>query len=336
MLLVVLAMGTWLLLPVSDPPSAGASASATPEHFRAITHPSTALLPLPPLPPLTPVVAARAALGQRLFFEPRLSHDNSLSCASCHDLAHAGMDRRATALGIGAQVGPINTPTVFNADLNLSQFWDGRAPSLEAQAGGPVHNPIEMGSNWQEVTAKLSRDPSYAEAFRRLYPKGLDGAAIADAIATFERTLRTPNSRFDRFLMGDGNALTAQEKKGYAHFMELGCASCHQGMAIGGNMFQRFGVMEDYFQNRTTHTADLGRFSVTQQPQDLHVFKVPSLRNVALTAPYFHDASAQTLDDAVRIMGQYQLGRSLTAGEVGDIVAFLRTLNGEWQGRPLQ
>lgn len=330
-----LAVGAWLLLGVPEEPRR-TDHTAKQEHFRPITHPSTALLPLLPLMPTSALLTAKAALGQRLFNEPRLSHDNTLSCASCHNLAHGGIDHRATALGIAGQQGPINTPTVFNADLNFTQFWDGRAPSLEDQAAGPVHNPLEMGSNWQEVGAKLAQDPGYVKDFQHLYPAGISGAAIVDAIAAFERTLRTPNSRFDRFLLGDANALDAQEKTGYQHFMEFGCASCHQGVAIGGNMFQRFGVMEDYFKGRTSHASDLGRYNVSGLPQDLHVFKVPSLRNVALTAPYFHDASAKTLEDAVQVMGRYQLGRKLSPSEVADIVAFLGTLTGEWQGRLLQ
>ncbi|RFO96701.1 cytochrome B6 [Rhodoferax lacus] len=303
------------------------------ERFRAITHPSDALLPLPPGPD---VDTQKVELGRRLFFEPRLSHDNSLSCASCHDLAHGGADNRPTATGIGKQLGPINTPTVFNAGLNIAQFWDGRADTLEAQAAGPVHNPLEMGSNWQEVKTKLAQDPAYVQAFMQVYGQSLEGALVADALAAFERTLATPNSRFDQFLRGNSTALSTQEKAGYQFFKDYGCASCHQGAGIGGNMYQRFGVMEDYYRDKPAKPADLGRFNVTQLPQDRHVFKVPGLRNVAVTAPYFHDASAATLEEAVRVMGRYQLGRELPRNEVAAITAFLRALTGEWQGKPLQ
>ena len=336
LLALALAMAAWLLL--YDPlQSLGAGPAAEqPEHFRAITHPATALLPMLPLPPPSAQAAAKAALGQRLFHDTRLSRDNSVSCSSCHDLAHGGVDHRPSALGIGGQLGPINTPTVFNTDLNLAQFWDGRARTLEEQAAGPVHNPLEMGSNWQEAIAKLNQDPDFVSAFHKSYPQGISPEALVDAIASFERTLRTPNSRYDRFLNGDATAFSALETMGYQHFLKLGCASCHQGVAVGGNMFQRFGIMEDYFQGRPYQSRDLGRFNVTQQPADLHVFKVPSLRNVALTAPYFHDASATTLEEAVRIMGRYQLGRILSDEEVKALVAFLGTLTGEWQGHTLQ
>ncbi len=308
--------------------------------------PETAALPAIPVKwehqALRPLVAAaaplsdKAQLGQRLFFEPRLSRDNSISCATCHDLSHGGIDRKPSSIGVGGQVGPINAPTVFNASLNFVQFWDGRATTLEEQAAGPVHNPLEMDSNWAAVIAKLQQDASYRTAFARLYPAGMNSEAITDAIAAFERTLITPNSRFDRFLLGDGNALNDQEQRGYRRFLDLGCASCHQGVGIGGNMYQRFGVMADYFQGRPQNTADLGRFNVTGKEADRHVFKVPGLRNVALTAPYFHDASAKTLEDAVLIMGRYQLGRQLSNDDLQAITAFLHTLTGEWQGKPLE
>ena len=326
-LLGLLAIGAWLLL--SGGPRAGADPAATaaaPAHLRPITHPSAALLPLPPP---TAVDADKAALGQRLFFDVRLSHDDSLSCASCHNLAHGGADGRTTARGIGGQVGTVNTPTVFNTDLNIAQFWDGRAARLEEQAAGPVHNPLEMGSNWQEVGAKLARDADYVQSFRRLYPQGINGASVTDAIASFERTLRTPGSRFDRYLQGDDAVLTAQERAGYRNFLDYGCASCHQGAGIGGNMFQRFGVLEDYYRDRRSVPSDMGRFNVTQRPEDRHVFKVPGLRNVALTAPYFHDASAATLEAAVMLMARYQLDVELPGQDLADLVAFLASLTGE-------
>ncbi|HLO62385.1 MAG TPA: cytochrome-c peroxidase [Azonexus sp.] len=291
---------------------------------------------LRPLLAVATPLSATAQLGQRLFFETRLSRDNSLSCATCHDLRHGGTDNKPVSVGIGGQAGPINAPTVFNASLNFVQFWDGRAASLEEQATGPVHNALEMGSNWAEVIAKLKQDASYRSAFARLYPAGISGEAITDAIAAFERTLLTPNSRFDRFLLGDGSALNDLEQHGYRRFLDLGCASCHQGVGIGGNMYQRFGVMADYFQGRPENTADLGRFNVTGKAEDRHVFKVPGLRNVALTAPYFHDASARTLEEAVLIMGRYQLGRQLSDDDLHAITAFLRTLTGEWQGKQLE
>lgn len=289
-----------------------------------------------PLSPVVPPSLEKAQLGERLFFDPRLSRDNSIACGTCHDLLKGGTDQKKISVGIDGQMGAINAPSVFNASLNFVQFWDGRAATLEKQAAGPVHNPLEMGSNWTEAIAKLSQDASYRAAFKKLYPGGISGDAITDAIAAFERTLLTPNSRFDRFLMGDPTALDSLEQTGYQRFQALGCASCHQGAGIGGNMFQRFGIMADYFKDRPENPADLGRYNVTGKDEDRHVFKVPGLRNVALTAPYFHDGSAQTLDKAVLIMGRYQLGRELSQDDVDAIVAFLHTLTGEWRGTPLQ
>lgn len=291
------------------------------------------LLPLPPAPALPP---QQVALGERLFRDPRLSHDNSISCASCHDLGKGGSDRSRYSVGIHGAVGDVNAPTVFNVGLNIAQFWDGRARTLEEQAAGPVHNPVEMGSNWDEVAGKLRADHEYQAMFRSAYPDGMTPANIAGAIATYERSLVTPNSRFDRYLRGEKNMLSRDELEGYRRFVNLGCASCHQGAGIGGNMFQRFGVMGDFFKDRLPSRADQGRFNVTGLEEDRHVFKVPSLRNVDATSPYFHDGTARTLSDAVRIMGKYQLGKELSGEEVRLVVAFLHTLNGEWQGKVLQ
>ncbi len=301
---------------------------AVPQGYR------TALLPLPTK---APPADAKAQLGERLFFDKRLSRDNSLSCASCHDYARGGADQLPVSLGIDGKAGPINAPTVFNAALNFVQFWDGRAATLEEQAAGPVHNPLEMGSSWTEVVPKLQADSSYRALFAQLYPgRGISGESIVDAIASFERTLITPNSRFDRFLRGDEQALNDLERTGYRRFLDYGCASCHQGVNIGGNLYQRFGVMRDYFAGRRPTQADLGRFNVTGREEDRHVFKVPSLRNVAATPPYFHDASARTLEEAITVMGRYQLGRELPREDVAALAAFLRTLSGEWRGRPVR
>lgn len=295
--------------------------------------PRTALLPLNRPLPVNP---EKALLGERLFFDKRLSRDNSVACVDCHDLNRGGTDRQAVSRGVDGQRGTINAPTVFNAALSFAQFWDGRASSLEEQAAGPIHNPLEMASNWQQVTEKLQTDAHYSEAFTRLYPGGLSALSIVDAIASFERTLLTPNSRLDQFLEGNEKALSQIERNGYRKFLDYGCASCHQGVALGGNMYQRFGVMRDYFKDRVDSPADLGRFRVTGREEDRHVFKVPSLRNIALTAPYFHDASATTLEEAVAIMGRYQLGRELTSEDVKCLSAFLRSLTGEWRGQPLR
>ena len=286
-----------------------------------------------PLPEQTFQDPRKVALGRELFHDPRLSHDDTLACASCHVLAMGGTDRVARSIGIGGAVSAVNAPTVFNSGFNFVQFWDGRAATLEDQIDGPIHDPGELGSNWAEILRKLRRDPDYMDAFEDIYRDGLHLDNVKDAIATYERSLVTPNARFDKFLRGDDDAIAEQEKIGYQRFSSLGCISCHQGLNVGGNMFQEFGVMGDYFADRGGITeADYGRYNVTGEDEDRYVFKVPSLRNVALTAPYFHDGSAQTLREAVRVMGQYQLGRNLQADEIASLVAFLNTLTGEFDG----
>jgi cytochrome c peroxidase len=292
-----------------------------------------AVAPLPPVPELP---AAKLALGEQLFHEPRLSRDDSISCASCHDLGRGGTDRRKFSVGVGGAVGGINAPTVFNSSLGFVQFWDGRAATLEEQAAGPIHNPIEMASSWEQVLPKLRADAGYPGKFSRLYPDGITAANVVDAIASFERSLVTPDARFDRYLRGEREAMTAREIEGYQRFRALGCISCHQGVLLGGNMYQKFGVMRDYFAGRVPSEADLGRYNVTKRADDRHVFKVPSLRNVALTAPYFHDASADTLEAAVGVMARHQLGRDIEVRDVEAIVAFLHTLTGQWRGKPLE
>jgi cytochrome c peroxidase len=292
--------------------------------------------PVRPIPLRTKVDPRKAALGKKLFQEQLLSHDNSVSCATCHDLKQGGTDRQKFSLGIQKKMGVINAPTVFNSSLNFKQFWDGRAGSLEEQIDGPTQASSEMGSNWPEIVGKLKNSADYPPLFKEIYPDGIQPAHIRDAIAEFERSLITPNSRFDRYLRGDEQALSAEELQGYQKFKSYGCASCHQGVNVGGNMFEKLGAVEEYFAERGEITkADLGRFNVTGKEEDRHVFKVPSLRNVALTAPYFHDGSAKTLEDAVRIMARHQLGRPIPDSDVHLLVQFLNTLTGEYQGGPL-
>ncbi|MCB1907513.1 MAG: cytochrome-c peroxidase [Rhodocyclaceae bacterium] len=291
--------------------------------------------PIEPLPLRVELDAAKVALGNKLFHDKRLSRDGTIACASCHRLDSGGVDNAPVSTGIDGAKGGINAPTVFNAGYNFRQFWDGRASSLEEQAAGPIHNPIEMGSDWQQVLAKLRQDPALVAQAAAAYPAGLSDETIVDAIATFERSLVTP-SAFDRYLRGDNSAIGLDEARGYQLFKNYGCVACHQGVNIGGNMFQVFGVMGDYFAKRGGPTkADLGRYNVTGLEADKHVFKVPSLRNVALTAPYFHDGSANTLEDAVDVMFRYQLGRSAPAEDKSLIVKFLRTLTGDKQARSL-
>lgn len=287
------------------------------------------LQPILPLQPISGLDPERVALGAKLFRDTRLSADLSLACVSCHDLGKGGVDGRQFSVGVGGALGGINAPTVFNSGYSLAQFWDGRAATLEEQAAGPIQNPIEMAASWPQVLARLAQDSELKIAFKQNYPDGLTANNVLNAIATFERSLVTVNSRFDRYLRGEKDVLTELEIDGYRRFREYGCTSCHQGVLVGGNMYQKFGVLGDYFAGRAITKDDLGRFNVTQREEDRHVFKVPGLRNVALTAPYFHDGSARTLDQAVMVMGRYQLGRDLSTEDVGAIVAFLNTLSGE-------
>lgn len=285
--------------------------------------------------PLAPVFApvldvSRVELGRSLFHDKRLSKGDQISCATCHPVERYGADGQARSAGVDGALGSIHTPTVLNSGLNFRQFWDGRAATLEEQVDGPTHNPLEMASEWSRILGKLRADRALVQHFERVYGRGPDAAGVRDAIATYERSLVTPGSRLDRYLCGEDGALSPEELHGYELFKGLGCVSCHQGQNVGGNMYQRFGVMGDYFEARGAPTeADLGRYNVTGREEDRHVFKVPGLRNVARTAPYFHDGSARTLRDAVRTMGEYQLGRSLSDEEVQRLVAFLDALTGE-------
>jgi cytochrome c peroxidase len=289
--------------------------------------------PLQPLPLKIDVDAEKVALGHKLFHEKLLSGDNTLSCSSCHDLNKGGTDQAKVATGINGQQGPINSPTVYNAMYNLAQFWDGRAKDLQEQAAGPVANPMEMGANWDDVVEKLKQISDYQIAFDKLYAEqGLTKTTVTDAIATFEKSLVTPNSRFDQYLRGNEAILTADEKAGYALFKE-NCTSCHFGAALGGLSFEKMGVKNDYFKLRGGQLSEVdnGRFNVTKQEKDRHFFKVPVLRNVELTPPYFHDGSVTKLEDAVRIMAKVQRDKDLTNDEVNKIVAFLKTLTGNTQ-----
>ena len=286
--------------------------------------------PIHPIPVQSELDPDRVALGRELFHDPLLSKDGTVSCASCHDLARGGGDGRRVSIGIEGKPGVINSPTVFNAVFNFKQFWDGRAATVEDQIDGPIQSPIEMGSLWPEVVTKLYEHESYPKRFAALYPDGINRKNIKSALGAFVRSLTTPNSPFDRWLAGDETALTGEEKHGYALFKSYGCVSCHQGRNVGGNMFQVFGVLNEYFKKRGNITeADFGRFNVTGNPADRHAFKVPSLRLAALTPPYLHDGNAATLREAVDIMFEFQLGREAPDEDKDAIVAFIRTLAGE-------
>jgi cytochrome c peroxidase len=286
--------------------------------------------PISPIPLTLTLDARKVALGRRLFHDRRLSRDDTISCATCHELAQGGADARPLAVGIAGRVNTINTPTVLNSGFNFRQFWDGRAASLEEQAEGPIHNVVEMDSNWRQVTAKLARDADYRREFTAIWSIGITADNIQSALAEFERGLITPDAPFDRYLRGDRRALSALAHEGWAQFRSLGCVACHQGVNVGGNMYANLGVMGDYFADRGKPIlkSDLGRFNLTGREVDRHMFKVPSLRNVERTAPYFHDGSIAELGVAVDTMARYQLGVHLEKEQRMALLAFLASLNG--------
>lgn len=285
--------------------------------------------PIRPIPKSVDVDADKVALGKRLFHDTRLSVDDTVACSSCHVLAEGGDDGKRVSIGVGGQEGAVNAPTVYNAALNFTQFWDGHADDLMAQVDGPLQNKHEMASLWPDVVAKLYQDDEYPQMFEAIYEQGITRESVKDAIVEFERSLITPGSRFDRWLEGERDALTERELRGYGYFKQYGCISCHQGANVGGNMFQVFGVLNAYFEERgDIIKSDLGRYNVTGNEADRHAFKVPSLRMAAHTAPYLHDGSAATLRDAVDIMFQHQLGRTAPDEHKDDIVAFIESLAG--------
>jgi cytochrome c peroxidase len=288
--------------------------------------------PIKPIPVSFDYDSAKVELGKKLFFEPRLSKSGWITCNSCHNLSTGGADNLPTPIGHKWLFGPINSPTVLNARLNLAQFWDGRAKDLKEQAGGPIANSIEMGSNHKLAVRVLQSIPEYVQWFSEIYgAEGMYGDdkitidQVTDAIAAFEETLTTPNSKFDYWLKGYDEYISKTEMEGYDLFKDKGCIVCHNGVGVGGNSYQKFGTAKPY--DKDTYT--LGRYNVTKEEKDKYVFKVPLLRNIELTAPYFHDASTWLLSEAVNIMAEYQLGVTLTEDETSKIVEFLKTLTGE-------
>ncbi len=281
--------------------------------------------PIQPIALVHNINLAQVELGKKLFFDPRLSKSGFISCNSCHNMSMGGSDNLKTSIGHKWQQGPINAPTVLNSSLNLAQFWDGRAADLQEQAGGPIANPGEMASTHTLAIDVLASIPQYRIEFEQVFGKGeIDIDKVTVAIAEFEKTLVTPNSRFDRWLMGE-NTLTEQELAGYNLFKNSGCVACHNGPAVGGNSFQKMGVVKPY---QTDNKAQ-GLAGVTGNDADRFKFKVPTLRNVELTYPYFHDGESDTLTEAVEIMGKLQLGRTFTDEENALIVSFLKTLTGD-------
>jgi cytochrome c peroxidase len=289
--------------------------------------------PVAPIPVRREADPQRVSLGEELFYDARLSSDRGRSCATCHPLEHGGMDGMPRALTANGTPHPRNTPTVFNVGLSSFFNWDGIADTLEAHADTVLRSPKLMNITWPELLARLGGDQGYAGRFRAAYADGLNRANVLDALASFERSLETPHSRFDQYLNGERRALTVSEQRGYTLFKAYGCATCHQGVNVGGNMFQRFGVFPD--QNVRLPALDLGRYKLTHVERDRGVFRVPSLRNVAVTGPYFHDGGTASLAEAVDTMARVQLGRTLRRDEIDLIVQFLHTLTGRYRGRPV-
>lgn len=287
-----------------------------------------------PAPADNPTTEAKVELGRMLYHDPRLSSTGTVSCSSCHNVMQGGEDNRPNSMGVNGQTGGRSAPTVWNSAFNQVQFWDGRAASLEEQAAGPVTNPIEMGmKNWDEVVARLKTIDGYQKAFTEAFgDNSISKDNATKAIAAYERTLITPNSAYDKYAGGDQSALTEQQVRGMNKAVELGCTACHSGPAFnGGGSFQKFPVFDNgYFEAQYHFMKDKGRAEVTKNDSDAHLFKVPTLRNVALTAPYFHNGSVKTLDQAVKLMAKLQLNKDLSKAEIDDIVAFLNGLTGEF------
>lgn len=279
-----------------------------------------------------PITAEKVELGKMLYYENRLSKDNTQSCNTCHDLDTYGVDNKPTSEGNNGGLGTRNSPTTLNAALHMTQFWDGREPDVEAQAGGPVLNPVEMEMPSEEaVVERLSAIEEYQEWFAKAFPEDetpITYDNMKKAIGAFERKLITP-SKFDDFLAGNEEALTNEEKEGLETYIETGCTTCHAGNALGGNMYQKFGLFGNYWDLTKSKVVDNGRFDLTQNEADKYIFKVPSLRNIEHTYPYFHDGSVADLGESVKIMAKAELNKDLSAEDVDKIVTFLKTLNGE-------
>ncbi len=281
--------------------------------------------------PDNPITPEKVLLGRTLYFDKRLSKDETLSCNSCHDLQTFGVDNEPTSDGVGGQKGERNSPTVLNAAFHFTQFWDGRAKDVEEQAGGPILNPLEMAMPDQEaVISRLAAVKGYQDLFAAAFPgeeQPVNYKNLEKAIGAFERKLITP-SRFDEYLMGYEEALNNEEKKGLQTFMEVGCTACHSGSVLGGQMYQKFGLMGNYWDFTQSQKVDNGRFLVTNNESDRMIFKVPSLRNIEKTHPFFHDGSITDLGEAVKIIAKLQLNKDLTDQETQEIVTFLKTLTG--------
>jgi cytochrome c peroxidase len=292
--------------------------------------------------PITPLEAApdldpaKVALGRQLFDDPILSGKGKLACSSCHDLNAGGTVNLKRTVGYDGKMHRFNAPAIFNVANNYRLGWRGNFTSLAAQNEAVLLDPNLMASQWGPLVAKLKVSDAYSAQFRQIYNRDAERDELLDALVTFERSLSTPNSRFDRYLRGESNAISSQEKEGYLLFKSYGCASCHQGSNVGGNLFEKFGVFGDVQQNGPSdNDGDLGRWTITHDDEDKGVFRVPSLRNVEMTSPYFHDGRVASLPKAVEIMSRMQLGQVMPQDDVDAIVAFLKTLTGEYNGRLL-
>lgn len=278
-----------------------------------------------PIPKTVEYNKAKAMLGKKLFYDTLLSKDNTISCVVCHNLSSGGADSRKVSYGVDGRLGNIQSPTVYNARYNFKQFWNGRAADLREQAEGPLENPNEHGMNAQLVEKHLNSSKIYRKLFNKIYhTKNISFKEAIDAIAEFEKALITPNSKFDKYLRGEGS-LSSEEREGYRLFKQYGCITCHNGINIGGNSFQKMGTFFPY----DTNASYPDRAEVLKNKKYHNVFKVPTLRNIALTAPYFQDASAETLLEAVKIMSHYNLGIEISSDDAQKIVSFLKTLTGE-------
>ena len=292
--------------------------------------------PISPIPQSISLDGNKVRLGERLFNDVRLSKNNRMACTNCHQLYQGGDDGLPFSITNSGEQDLSNAPTVFNVGFNFRQTWRGQFYTLEQQVKADINNPRHGNIQLDEVVTKLSMDASYTEQFDEAFSNGLNEKNLLTALAEYERSLITPDARFDQFLRGDKTAISPLEKEGYRLFKSYGCIACHQGMNVGGNMFQKMGVMAGFFDESGQHSdADLGRYKTTNNEMDKFIFKVPSLRNVAVTAPYFHDGSAEDLPRAIKVMARVQLGLDMQAADVEKIAAFLQTLTGKYQGKYL-
>lgn len=281
--------------------------------------------PISPIPLKVNVDIQKAKLGKKLFLDTQFSKDGSVACISCHDIFNGGADGRVVSLGVGQRLGNIQAPTLFNSIYNFKQFWNGRANDLYEQIDGPVHNPVEMSMTNSMIEQHLNGSKEYKQDLKKIYHTvNITYKMFVDAIVEFEKALITPNSKFDKYLRGE-EQLSSKEQKGYFLFKQLGCITCHNGINIGANSFQKMGTFIEY-QNQQQYPD---RYNITHDKDDINVFKVPSLRNISRTAPYFHDGSRKTLSDAIRAMAHYNLGIPISQEDINDLIVFLKTLDGE-------